>query len=83
MMSWFDFMVATRGYRFYKNGKLIEKYFLYDLIKDREDFYDIINGNSMYIERRDAEGWRNGKCYFLWDISDNGKIFKRKTSVPQ
>lgn len=83
MMSWFDFMNAVKGYSFYMGNKKISKAALYDMIKDRSDFMDIINGKSTYIERRDSPGWRNGKCYFYWDIAPNGKAIMRRTNTPQ
>lgn len=89
-MEWVDFMFKAAGYQYKRNGQLIHKDELYDRIKNSEKYYDrkdymndVLEGKSNDYERVESEHWRNGECYFNYDVNPvSGKIYKSPTLMP-
>lgn len=89
-MEWVDFMFKAAGYQYKRKGQVIHKDELYDRIIRSEKFFDhkeyiteVLEGRSSDYERVDSEFWRNGECYFDYDVNPvSGRLYKKQTLMP-
>lgn len=86
-MNWFEFSFAAKGHQFKRNGHVIPKFILFEIItksvKYKEDklyIERVLNGESGDYEIIDSEGWRDQRCFFNYEIHPvTGRPYKHPT----
>lgn len=86
-MEWVDFMFKVAGRQFVVNNRIIPKYIVFDRIVQSKRFKDdpsyldnILKGESEDYDVIDSEFWKDGKCFFNYEIhSVTGLPYKNRT----